>query len=191
MRLVAACFMTLAFGLFSVTSAIPVLKFTREHIAQLSPRRMAPIHPLAYVQDSSFPRETYSPEIRYPDIQTPLEQSHIKLIFLPVPGGDLDNQTTSANTRRIAHLISQFLNQSRYYHGLSSDNFTLINGWDSDGGNAIVEFRVEDDIRDRHCNPFCLGMLDVPYGTGDTIHGTLSQDQWQLHLDHAQSRILS
>ncbi|KAH7880761.1 uncharacterized protein C8R40DRAFT_1165694 [Lentinula edodes] len=177
----------------------------------VSPRRVAQQPSL--LQDSSpgdsyFPSATSGrhPNNDRPNIQTPTNQSTLirsrfQLIFHPVPGGDLDDPSTFENTKRMVDIITRYLNQGVHYHQLSPSDFTLVNGWvaDGNGSSPVVEFRTEDSNRRGHCNPFCLGMIDVPYDAGDEsenpdttrIHGTLAQDRWQLHLDHAVSRTLS
>ncbi|KAJ3888387.1 hypothetical protein GG344DRAFT_79808 [Lentinula edodes] len=177
----------------------------------VSPRRVAQQPSL--LQDSSpgdsyFPFATSGrhsnndrPNIQTPSNQSTLIRSRFQLIFYPVPGGDLDDPSTFENTKRMVDIITRYLNQGVHYHQLSPSDFTLVNGWvaDGNGSSPVVEFRLEDSNRRGHCNPFCLGMIDVPYDAGDEaenpdttrIHGTLAQDRWQLHLDHAVSRTLS
>ncbi|GAW03624.1 hypothetical protein LENED_005363 [Lentinula edodes] len=217
MRLIQSVYvMTLLIGLVSITSAIPILNpQSGRHLPNIefrvSPRRVAQQPSL--LQDSSpgdsyFPSATSGrhPNNDRPNIQTPTNQSTLirsrfQLIFHPVPGGDLDDPSTFENTKRMVDIITRYLNQGVHYHQLSPSDFTLVNGWvaDGNGSSPVVEFRIEDSNRRGHCNPFCLGMIDVPYDAGDEsenpdttrIHGTLAQDRWQLHLDHAVSRTLS
>ncbi|KAJ3988581.1 hypothetical protein F5890DRAFT_384281 [Lentinula detonsa] len=196
--------LTLCIGLFVVAHAVPVSMTTGNaatKLSQVSPRRVA--QRPSFFQDSLPSESNHDLSNNYPspqsEIQLPLNQTstRFQLIFLPLPGGNIDDPTTSEHTKRITSIVRRYLNQSGHYHGLSRDDFTLVNGWDGDAhgtGAAVVEFRIEDSARNGHCNSFCLGMVDVPYDTEDStesIHGTLAQDQFQLFFDHAQSRISS
>ncbi|KAJ3719969.1 hypothetical protein C8R42DRAFT_710681 [Lentinula raphanica] len=169
------------------TSSVPIF-------SQLNPRKMVQPNPQCFVYHDCSGQQAHR-EVEAPSVI----QTRFRIILRPQTsaGGGLESSTTLERSTRVTNLVTRYLNQSEYYSGLSSDDFSLVNPWE-DTDAAVISFQLEDSWEGGHCNPSCLGMIDMPHDDGNSeasiIHGTLSsghsnpvENYRQLLIDHIES----